>query len=155
MTLAGTPVANDLLTYSTLRLGGGLSAPSIAKLIHALQRVPGVLTAEVDAANTRAFVAHDVAVPAASLIAAAISTGAAANLIADTRVAPAPRTAEPSQAAMRRRLFMNVWIGIIVVVALIEIAIPTTPQNERWLLIVPVVSFWGFIAVNAFINRRR
>jgi hypothetical protein len=59
----------DILTRTTLQMDEGLSMASIAQLIKALQRVPGVLLAEIAAGSARAIVAHDAAVPGASLLA--------------------------------------------------------------------------------------
>jgi hypothetical protein len=56
----------DGLTRTTLQIDGTMSPPSVAQVLEALQRVPGVLLAEVNPQNARAVVAHDAAVPAAS-----------------------------------------------------------------------------------------
>ena len=58
----------DLLTRTTIQVNGSMTAQTTIQVVQALKRVPGVLLAEVDAAGTRAIVAHDPAVPTASLL---------------------------------------------------------------------------------------
>jgi hypothetical protein len=100
----------DLLTRTTLQMDEGLSTPSIAQIaqvIHALQRVPGVLLAEITTGTARAIVAHDPAVPTASLLAAAAGAGVRATIAADTRAPTvSPGMALPAVDMPTRRLLM-------------------------------------------------
>jgi copper chaperone CopZ len=72
--------AADLLTRTTLQLDANLPIPSIAGVTRALQRVPGVLLAEVNAASSRAFVAHDSGVRLDALLEAAAGAGVRARV---------------------------------------------------------------------------
>jgi len=74
---AGT---SDLLTRTTLQLEANVSLPSIARVTRALQRVPGVLLAEVNATGSRAIVAHDSAVNLESLLEATARAGVRARI---------------------------------------------------------------------------
>jgi len=85
MSVTATPARRtDLLTRTTLQIDGGGSAPSLTLVIQALHRVPGVLMAEMHAASARAVVAHDSAVPAGALLAAASGAGAHARIVTTT-----------------------------------------------------------------------
>jgi hypothetical protein len=57
-----------------------MSLPSIVGVTRALQRVPGVLLAEVNGATAQALVAHDSAVKLESLVAAAAGAGVPAHV---------------------------------------------------------------------------
>jgi len=95
------------LTRTTLQMDEGSSTASVAEAILALQRVPGVLLAEITSGTTRAIVAHDPAVPAASLLAATERAGARANIVANTRTAAAnPGSDLATLGLPARRLLM-------------------------------------------------
>jgi len=79
--------AADLLTRTTLQLEANVSLPSLAGVTRALQRVPGVLLAEVNAAGSRAFVAHDSGVNLESLLEAAARAGVRARIEAPVSIA--------------------------------------------------------------------
>jgi copper chaperone CopZ len=79
--------AADLLTRTTLQLEANVSLPSLARVTHALQRVPGVLLAEVNAAGSRATVAHDSGVNLDSLLEATARAGVRARIEAPRAVA--------------------------------------------------------------------
>jgi copper chaperone CopZ len=83
--------AADQLTRTTLRLDANLSLPSLASVTRALQRVPGVLLAEVNAAGSRAFVAHDSGVKLESLLEAAARAGVLARIEAPLLATAGPR----------------------------------------------------------------
>ncbi len=78
---------SDLLTRTTLQLEANVSLPSIVRVTSALQRVPGVLLAEVNAAGSYAIVAHDSAVNLESLLDAAARAGVRARIEAPLAVA--------------------------------------------------------------------
>ncbi len=142
------------LSRTTLRVGAGLSGPTLAAVIHALQRVPGVLTVEVDADRAQAFVAHDAAVPITSLVTAVRQAGSTARAVVAVNVAVAP--AEPAGApqTMRRQPLLTV-VGLAAVLAIIVIdsLLASTPE-KRWFFIVPVVALWAFVLLRATLTRR-
>lgn len=147
-------VRGDGLMRTALRIGRDLPAPAIAQIVHALQRVPGVLTVDADAENAQALVAHDAAVPSSSLVAAASCTGIAATIV----VAPA-RANVPSVKAdivprgLQRRQFMMVGIAAMFAAMLIDMVVPNGPE-KHWLFIMPVVLLWTFILLRATLRRK-
>jgi hypothetical protein len=133
----------DLLTRTTLQIEGVMSAPTIAQLTLALQRVPGVLLAAVDAASARASIAHDSGVPAASLLAAAATAGAMAHVVADTR-APEPAGVAPARLRNRRnRQLLTVAAALFVALAVIDALIPALAARDG-LLVALSLSLWVF-----------
>jgi len=147
---ARLPVRGNGLSHTTLRIGRGLPTSSIAEVIHALQRVPGVLTVDADVENAQAFVAHDAAVPLVALVAAANRSGAAA--ISVTASSAAAIGGAP-QGMQRRPLLAGVGLAAMLLLVLIDIAFPNDPE-KRWLFVVPVILLWGFTLLRAMLVRR-
>jgi hypothetical protein len=147
-------VRDDGLTRTALRIGRDLSASSIAQVVHALQRVPGVLTVHADAENAQALVAHDVAVPAASLVAAASCTGTAASIIASpTRSTEiSVKTGVAPRGLQRRHPLMIVGMAAMLAV-LVDIVIPEGP-SKHWFYLMPVALLWMFILLRATLSRK-
>jgi hypothetical protein len=143
----------DLLTHTTLKLDHDSSSAAIADMIRALQRVPGVLFARVDATSDRAVVGHDAAVPLTSLVRAAASTGVRAGLVA----APAIRVdGEPGATGQRapvgRQLI--IWAAVLAAVTMVETLTFNTPER-RWLLPTLLTLFWvTLLTVRAIASRR-
>ncbi|MGD0471889.1 MAG: hypothetical protein ABSB70_01575 [Candidatus Velthaea sp.] len=155
MTLAGpAPGRDDFLTRTTLQLDEGLSLPSVAGLIKTLQRVPGVLLAEIAAGSARAVVAHDAAVPGASLLAAAARAGVHATIVADTRPPVAPvETAAPPALSRDRRIFA-LAAALLFLLALGEAVFPRLTSNH-YLLPVLLSSLWAFVIARMLFKRRK
>jgi hypothetical protein len=144
----------DLLTHTTLHMDEGLSMPTIAQLIKALQRVPGVLLAEIAAGSACAIVAHDAAVPGASLLAAAEQAGVHAIIVADTPLptpsdSPAPPLAEMSN---RRRLMYAA--ALLVLWGLGQAIFPRLASNH-FLLPILFSAVWAFVIARAMFKRRQ
>ncbi|MFY9779760.1 MAG: hypothetical protein WAJ85_04530 [Candidatus Baltobacteraceae bacterium] len=149
------PGARDaaLLTRTTLQMGEGLSTPSIAQVVHALQRVPGVLLAEITSGTARAVVAHDPAVTAASLLAAAAGAGVPAKIVTDTRAPTAsPGMALPAVDMPTRRLLM--LAGLLVFILALTEAMRPTLAISRFVLPLLLLSVWAFIIARAVLSRR-
>ncbi len=149
MTSSATP---DLLTRTTLELDGILSASSIAQAIHALQRVPGVLLAELGATGTSATVAHDAAVPAASLLAAVASAGVHAKIVGGTAVAVNGGDAAARQQLRVRRLII-VAAAAFAAVTLIDTFVPDSP-GKHWFVPLFISAIWVFFFAEAMLGRR-
>ncbi len=130
MSLAAQPLyGTDLLSRTTLQLDGDMSAPSIARVTRALQRVPGVLLAEINSASSRATVAHDSAVTLASLLAAAAGAGAFAQLVAPPAIAV--EGALPLDGKRTRRL-LSVAMAVAAGFALVDLLFRST-AGQHWL----------------------
>ena len=150
MSITASPGGVDLLTRTTLQLDGSTSAASIAQVIQTLQRVPGVLFAEVDAASGRTTIAHDAGVPAAALLAAANGVGVHAGIVASPSALPIKAGADLrfNGALMRRRMF--VWVVIFVAAWLIEALVPDSPE-KHWLVPILMTAFWlSFLITRIF-----
>ncbi|MGA3035893.1 MAG: hypothetical protein ABSE64_00285 [Vulcanimicrobiaceae bacterium] len=151
---ASGAVRDDGLTRTTLRIGTNLPAASVAQVVHALQRVPGVLTADADAENAQAFVAHDAAVPPASLVAAASCAGTAASIV----VAPTPPSAasvevnDAPRRVQRRQLIIVAMVAMLALV-IIDIAFPES-SDKHWFFVMPVILVWTFILLRATLSRK-
>jgi hypothetical protein len=142
-----------LLTRTTLQMDECLSTPSIAQVIHALQRVPGVLLAEITTGTARAVVAHDPAVPTASLLAAAAGAGVPAKIIADTRAPTvSPGMARPA-VDMPTRSFLMLAGLLVFMLALTEAMRPTLAISH-FVLPALLLSVWAFIIARAILSRR-
>lgn len=134
----------NFLTRTTLQVGESLPTLAVAQLVRALQRVPGVLLAEIAPGSACAVVAHDAAVPGASLLAAAEGAGVHAKIVADTRP-PAPsvdRVSPPAAAPMQRVLAVAaaLFLGLVLGDALI----PHSAGN-RMLLPILLTCVWAFV----------
>ncbi len=134
----------NFLTRTTLQVGESLPTLAVAQLVRALQRVPGVLLAEIAPGSACATVAHDAAVPGASLLAAAVGAGVHAKIVADTRP-PAPsadRVSPPAAAPMQRVL--TVAAALFLALALGDALIPHSAGN-RMLLPILLTCVWAFV----------
>jgi copper chaperone CopZ len=143
----------DLLTRTTLQVDGSTAGGSIAQMIRALQRVPGVLLAEVNAANARAVVAHDAAVPATSLIAAAQSAGVQVRIVGDTR---APKFANDPAAPLRSlgsRQLLIVAAAAFIVLTVVDLLVRNAAQRHE-ILIGVTVALWAVFLAKSFMVRR-
>jgi hypothetical protein len=143
------PGARDtaLLTRTTLQMDEGLSTPSIAQVIHALQRVPGVLLAEITAGTARAVVAHDPAVPTASLLAAAAGAGVPAKIVADTRAPTvSPGMVLPAVDMPTRRLVMLAGL-LVFMLSLTEAMRPTLAISHFVLPVLLLSQEWRVLDV--------
>jgi hypothetical protein len=151
---ASPAVGIDLLTRTTLQIDASLPAPTIAQAIRALQRVPGVLLAELNSASTQATVAHDCAVTAGSLLAAAGGAGVQARIVADTR-APTldvEKTLQLAAAASLRR-FMAVATAVFFGLAVVDLLVPDGTVKS-WLGPLLIWSLWLFFIAEAVVRRR-
>ncbi len=144
----------DILTRTTLQMDDGLSPPSIAQLIKALQRVPGVLLAESAAGSARTIVAHDAAVPGASLLAAAERAGVHATIVSDTR--PPAATADPALPVpdIPNRRLLTLAAALLFLLALGEAMFPRLASNH-FLLPALLSSVWAFAIARMLFKRRR
>ncbi len=149
-----TPATDaDLLTRTTLQFDGSVAGDALAQMSRALQRVPGVLLAEVNAANDRADVAHDAAVPATSLVTAAQNVGVHVSLVRDT---PAPKLAgnvPPLRSLWNRQLLVVAAVAFVIS-AIVDLLIPNLAQKHG-ILIVLTSSLWAFYLANSFLGQRR
>jgi hypothetical protein len=151
---ASRTVRDDGLTRTTLRIGKDLPAASIAQVVHELQRVPGVLTVHADAESAQAFVAHDAAVPASSLVAAASCTGTAASIIAaPTRASAVSVKAGVAPRGLQRRQPLII-VGLAAMLAvLVDIVVPEGP-SKHWFYIMPAAVLWIFVLLRATLSRK-
>jgi hypothetical protein len=135
---------DDFLTRTTLQIDTGMAELPIAQLVHGLQRVPGVLFAEINAAGSRVVVAHDAGVPTASLLNAASALGLQAKFVGDTRTA-AVRIAGALPASRLPKRNVVIVAAILVPVALgVSILIPSFAGN-RWLLPAVFIALWAIV----------
>ena len=143
----------ELLTRTTLRLDDALSAISLGNLIRALQRVPGVLVAEMNAGGDRAFLSHDDAVPMSSLVAAAAGAGIRATIIPDSRARTAPAIAAAPARSPTPRLLTVVGLAVFVVLGLIDALVPAV-RNNHVASIALISSVWIFFLVDMYLARK-
>ena len=143
----------DVLTRTTFQIDGEISTTVSAHLRDVLQRVPGVLLAEIDAAGCRVIVGHDAAVPSKSLETAFTGAGVRANIVADTR-ATATRIdkALPSINFSSRRLLI-VLVALIFLPAFIGSISPSLAKNH-FLLPIVLICVWAFFIARATFGRR-
>ncbi len=143
-----------LLTRTTLQVDGTLAGGSLAQMTRALQRVPGVLLAEVNAANGRADVAHDAAVPATSLIAAAQNAGVHVRIVGDTR---APRQLAGNPAAplhsLASRQFLIAAAAAFIALSVVDLLVPSAAQKHGILIVVTVALWVAFLAKSFMAHR--
>jgi hypothetical protein len=145
--------AADLLTRTTLQMDENLSPRTIGQIISALQRVPGVLLAEIGPGTARAIVAHDAAVPSASLLEAAARIGVRLKFVADTRVPAAiVGTLQPPAGVPIQRLLMlaAAFAFLPILIAAISPRLGSNP------LLLPILlsSMWAFVIARAIFRRR-
>jgi cation transport ATPase len=147
--VSDVPLGADELVRTTLQIEGATSAPSVESIVRALQRVPGVLLAEMNAASARAVVAHDGAVAPASLLAAVASAGNRAQIVTDTR---------PVVAVPDGRKLMLVRVAGIATVAFVGLTLVEVflPGNDDKLRVLPLIMsiFWFIFFAQSFITRR-
>jgi hypothetical protein len=163
-----TSGGGDSLTRTTLHVDGATSAVLVANVVHALQRVPGVLLADLDAATARLVVAHDGAVPVTSLVAAATLAGVNARVVRSgpTRdpgvpsvaaAAPLERTraAAPfwSRISGRGRIMLVAMSLLIGATVLVDVAVPNITQ-KRALFDGGIVAIWIFFFASTYLRRR-
>lgn len=143
----------DMLTRTTLQLQDVLPPASIAHLIFALQRVPGVLLADLNLGATSVVVAHDSAVSTASLLSAANATGARATLAAR----PGPARVAVAQATVPKinvGVMCAVVLGPALLLLAIEVLDPPLATNHYFLPIFLSVA-WTFVLVRPMLRRQR
>jgi hypothetical protein len=148
------PGDDDFLTRTTLQLDESLSLPSVAQLIKTLQRVPGVLLAEIAARSSRVVVAHDAAVPGSSLLAAAERAGVRATILADTRPPAAPADPSSPPALTPDRRIFALAAALLFLLALGETVFPRLASNH-YLLPVLLSSLWAFVIARTMFKRRQ
>jgi hypothetical protein len=151
----GGGAAGDLLTRTTLQLDAGVSAETVREMVRTLQRVPGVLLADL-AGSDRAIVAHDSAVPTAALVAAAHQAGVRAHIVIDaasrTGDGKAGGSVTPRQHA-RMRMMVIVTASVFLALTLIETGISNVPVRHALSLVV-MTSLWVFFIAEAIVARR-
>jgi hypothetical protein len=156
VTVGGPPGAGtDLLTRTTLQLDAGASAEAVREMVRTLQRVPGVLLADL-AGGDRAIVAHDAAVPTAALVAAAHQVGVRAHIVAD---APS-RTGDgnPGETVVlrqhaRMRTMVTVTAAVFLALTFIETGIANITLRHA-LSMALMASLWVFFIAEAIVARR-
>jgi hypothetical protein len=143
----------DSLTRTTLQIAGSPSQSALAQIVRALQSVPGVLLADLNPSDARVLVAHDGAVPATALVAAASGAGSNASIVRGPRV-PAPAAAKkPDAGPAERARSRHVLVGIAVigvVLVLVDLLLPDSPHKQLILngLVLGVwICFFGSIFV--------
>jgi hypothetical protein len=143
----------DMLTRTTLQLHEVMSPASIAHMIYALQRVPGVLLADLNLKATNVVVAHDAAVSTASLLAAATAAGSRVTLVARPAVA---RNADVT--APKREIDIVTMCAVVLGPALllltIELVDPQLATNHYFLPIFLSVA-WTFVLIRPMFERQR
>ncbi len=143
----------DLLTHTTLQVDGGGAGASLTHMVRALRRVPGVLLAEVNAANARAVVAHDAAVPATSLIAAAENVGVRLSIVSDTRAPVLGDSAAARVHHLDGRQLLIAAAASFVIVSIVDLLVPNATLKHA-MLIVTTVSLWAFFLAKSFVGHR-
>jgi hypothetical protein len=142
----------DRLTRTTLQIEGGASATAIADAIRALQRVPGVLLADMHHASTRAVVAHDGAVNTASLVNAVAGAGIRASILAVPRAATENVPAAFSNAAIVR-VVVTATLAFAAL-TLIDLFMPDG-ADRHWLLPAVSTTLFLFLFARSLGMRRR
>ena len=145
---------DDFLTRTTLQIDTGTTELPIAQLVQGLQRVPGVLFAEMNATGSRVMVAHDAGVPTASLLAAASALGLQAKFVGDSRTASV-RIAAALPASRLPTRNVAIIAAILVPIALgVSILIPGFTGN-RWLLPAIFLALWAIVFAQMMWGRKR
>lgn len=143
----------DMLTRTTLELHDVIVPASIAHMIYALQRVPGVLLADLNLTAANVVVAHDSAVSTASLLQAATAAGARVSLVARPNVA-----AEALPEAPRRKINLVTMVAVVLGPALllltIELLDPPLATNHYFLPIFLSIA-WTFVLIRPMFRRSR
>ncbi|MBD5654951.1 MAG: hypothetical protein IAI50_07185 [Candidatus Eremiobacteraeota bacterium] len=147
----------DELERTTLRIDASISALSSSQLQHALQSIPGVLVATIDAANARAIVAHDPAVSTATLVAAASGVGVRSTIVRQKPARAAGTGVAPSAGRVLSGRFLLLVVAPLFALMCVEAMVPNFAKSR---LVTPILlSFiWAFIAARAmsdYITTRR
>jgi hypothetical protein len=137
-----------------LQVEEGLSLPSVAELIAALQRVPGVLLADFGAGSARAVVAHDAGVPRASLLAAAERAGVHARIVNDAR-APTADGNEALRLGENRTGRLLALVGGLALLAAIAEAFNPRLASNAFVMPILLSTVWAFVVARAILRRRR
>jgi hypothetical protein len=144
----------DMLTRTTLQLHDAMSPPSIAHLIFALQRVPGVLLADLDLGATSVVVAHDSAVSTATLVTAATAAGSRVTLVARPPVAPNVDAEAPSSKKINFITMGAVVLGPALLLLTIELVDPPLATNHFFLPIFLSIA-WTTVFIRPMFRRQR
>ncbi len=147
-------IGAGLLTRTTLQVDGTLAGDSVTHMIRALQRVPGVLLAEVNGANDGADVAHDAAVPTTSLIAAAQNAGVHVRIVGDTRVPTLAANQSASLHLLATRQFLIAAVSAFVVLTIVNLLAPNAAEKHGVLIGLTAV-LWAVFLAKSFIAHRR
>jgi hypothetical protein len=143
----------DMLTRTTLQLHEVMSPASIAHMIFALQRVPGVLLADLNLGAKSVVVAHDSAVSTASLLTAATASGARATLVARPVVMP-----NPDSNAVPQKINLAMTSAVVLGPALVLLAIdlldPSLATNHYFLPIFLSIA-WTIVLIRPMFRRQR
>lgn len=156
MTVSGA--GGDSLTRTTLQVSQSISIAEIGDVVRALQRVPGVLLADLNPSSARVTVAHDGAVSTAALVSAAKVAGAHATIVREVKppaAAGAALAAAPAIAAPRPhvRASLIAMSTIAVVLICIDLVLPDSPQ-KRLVLNALVLAVWICFFAGLFVRRK-
>jgi hypothetical protein len=153
MSFRASPIDEVLLTRTTLQIEGSLPTASVARMIQALQRVPGVLLAEMHADDSGVVVAHDPAVQTSSLVVAATSAGVHAAIMVDPQTAPIRIEPTLVSNAFRYRPILAFAMAVYAVIMLTDILLPQIAA-EHWVLPLVVASLWLSYFTVVILRRR-
>jgi len=155
VTVSGT--GGDSLTRTTLQVSHSISIAEIGDVVRALQRVPGVLLADLNPSSARVIVAHDGAVLTSALVSAAKGVGAHATVVSEaSAAAPAagvaivPATDAPRPQVRASLIAMS---AIAAVLICIDVLLPDSPQ-KRLVLNALVLAVWICFFAGLFVRRR-
>jgi hypothetical protein len=143
----------DMLTRTTLQIHDAMSPPSIAHMIFALQRVPGVLLADLNLGATSVVVAHDSAVSTASLVTAATAAGSRVTLVARPAVARGAKLATPKRG-FNIVTMCAVVLGPALLLLTIELIDPPLATNHYFLPIFLSIA-WTFVLIRPMFRRHQ
>jgi hypothetical protein len=143
----------DMLTRTTLQIHDAMSPPSIAHMIFALQRVPGVLLADLNLGATSVVVAHDSAVSTASLVTAATAAGSRVTLVARPAVARGAELAAPKRG-FNIVTMCAVVLGPALLLLTIELIDPPLATNHYFLPIFLSIA-WTFVLIRPMFRRHQ
>jgi copper chaperone CopZ len=136
-----------------MRIDRGSAPATVAAVVRALQRVPGVLTVDVHGDEAKAVVAHDAGVPIAALLAAANQSGFAARVERAASATAAPVETGSATSVAPHPYVAAVGLAAMLVVIFIDFALPNSP-DKRWLIMMPVFLLWAFVVLRATRARR-
>jgi len=143
----------DMLTRTTLQLHDVTEPATIAHMISGLQRVPGVLFADLNPTTASVVVAHDSAVSIASLVRAAKEKGARVTLVAPPAVAP-EATAATSVREIDIMTMLAVVLGPAILLVAIELIDPPLATNHYFLPIFLSIA-WTLVFIRPMFGRQR